>query len=362
MFQLEPFRGALLSLCSALLLPQCSALAETGAEGPDRTTSKIEAPDRPLPYRGINVAGAEFGTKIPGILGKDYTYPGAQEIAAYRELGFGLVRIPVRWERLTTSPGGPFRPEDLEALDRAVHAARDLDMIVVIDLHNYARWSPGQESSQAELIGDGAASVQDLTGFWTRLATRYGNDPNVWLGLMNEPNGIDVEVWWAIVREVVAGLRSGGVGSKLLVPGADWTGAHSWVSSGNAEQAARLHDPDDNIAFEVHQYLDAGSSGTSGDCQVGSAERVDAVLEWAQRSSKRLFFGELAAGPDKTCQAEYQKMIYKLEQSRLVDGWAAWGGGSWFDPEDPFSLPASARGRHMGHLRPFLNRVARNVP
>lgn len=347
MFQFETLLQIVLRV-GLLFCVGCSPAAEATRDQTQLYATRV--------HRGVNVAGAEFGSSVPGVLGRDYIYPAASEIAAYRTMGFNLVRIPVRWERLVGAPGGAFRTEDINGLLEAVRAARAQDMIVIIDLHNYARWSARKEIDSESLIGQGPATVSDLAHFWTQLAGQLGDDPGIWLGIMNEPHGIDVAKWWDIAGAVVTALRSAGVHNRLLVPGSDWTGAHSWVSSGNAHHAARFADPDGNTLFEVHQYLDAGSRGSSGLCEHGSAGRVDAVLAWARQTGARLFVGELAAGPGATCRSEYRNMIAELETSGVVEGWAAWGGGAWFEPNDPFSLPPTAAGEHLEHLEPFLSR------
>ncbi|WP_279606661.1 hypothetical protein [Sphingobium yanoikuyae] len=63
-------------------------------------------------------------------------------------------------------------------------------------------------------------------------------------------------------------IRAQKISNKLLIPGTAWTGAHNWVSSGNAAQAVKFVDPGKNYAFEVHQYLDAWSTGTTDKCEM----------------------------------------------------------------------------------------------
>jgi len=56
----------------------------------------------------------------------------------------------------------------------------------------------------------------------------------------------------------------------VTVPGNAWTGAHSWLKSDygtpNGTVMKGIVDPGKNMVFEVHQYLDADSSGTSATC------------------------------------------------------------------------------------------------
>src|SRR3569832_493667 len=49
--------------------------------------------------KGVNLSGAEFnGTKLPGMLSKDYIYPNQAEFAYFSSIGMNAVRLPLRWE------------------------------------------------------------------------------------------------------------------------------------------------------------------------------------------------------------------------------------------------------------------------
>jgi len=58
----------------------------------------------------------------------------------------------------------------------------------------------------------------------------------------------------------INGIRAAGATSQLiLVEGNSWTGAWSWVSSGNAASMIELEDPNDKIAFGKSSNLAACS-------------------------------------------------------------------------------------------------------
>ena len=58
--------------------------------------------------RGVNLSGAEFGDgQIPGKFNRDYTYSSATSFRYFAAKNLGLIRLPVRWERLQPSPSGP---------------------------------------------------------------------------------------------------------------------------------------------------------------------------------------------------------------------------------------------------------------
>jgi aryl-phospho-beta-D-glucosidase BglC (GH1 family) len=51
---------------------------------------------------GVNLAGAEFGSNVPGTFGTDYTYPTHAEIDYYAAKGMSVIRLPFLWERSST--------------------------------------------------------------------------------------------------------------------------------------------------------------------------------------------------------------------------------------------------------------------
>ena len=192
-----------------------------------------------------------------------------------------------------------------------------------------------------------------------RLADAFKDDERVWFGLMNEPTGISAAAWKAIAQSVTNAIRATGARNLLLVPGTDYSGAHSWVSSGNAEQMATFVDPGDNFAFEVHQYLDVDSSGKQGTCVAGAgASRLAPFIDWAKSvPGRRGFLGEFAAGdPNITgqeqCRAELKALLDTVESSGVFIGWTAWGGGLWWEPSYIFRLePKDLSGPDTGYMK-----------
>ena len=339
---------------SGAAAPQGAAIAPAAVPVPAAVPMTAATTGRRL-LTGVNVSGAEFGS-VPDRLNHDYVYPNAAELDYYAAAGARVVRIPFRWERLQPALYGPLATVDRAALQSVVRNARARGLVVVLDMHDYARRRPHGQAKANATVGTVDLGASALTDAWTKIAADYRDDPNVWLGLMNEPSGIAVADWWRVAQQLVVDLRGQRVTNKLLVPGGSWTGAHSWFSSGNAAQAARFTDPGRNYAFELHQYLDRDSSGTQATCTAGSARRVDAALSWAEQASVPLFFGEIAAGASATCQAEYDAMLQKLNASPAVIGWTAWGGGRWWNTSYMFRLASVSGGAATPHMQMIQKR------
>lgn len=276
-------------------------------------------------FRGVNLAGAEFGP-VGGLAhNTDYAYQarwnGYFTHLLYVNGGTNVFRLPFKWERLQPVGEAEFDAAEWKRLRDTVRDYRSLGVSVVLDPHNYAKYFGVQVT---------AAQLADL---WRRLAIQYRDDTGVIFGLMNEPAGVDAAAWWYAAQTAINTIRSEGANNIILVPGVAWTGAHSWVSSGNAENALTIVDPLNNYAFEVHQYVDSNSSGTSGNAvseNIG-VDRIAAVTSWAEANRRHLFLGEFGVSSVLTNRIANHRMLSRIEDRPDVwIGWTAWGaGGRW---------------------------------
>ncbi len=266
------------------LLLAASIVAATGAVG------TFAAP--PAFVRGVSAAGGDFGT-APGVYGTDYTYPTKAEIDYYADRGFNAVRIPFRWERVQKKLYGDLDvvgdgSGDFEHVREVVGWTTARGMIAILDAHDYGGRNV---DGVAAKVGSAALPAAALVDLWVRIAAVFKDNARVWFGLMNEPEGISAADWKHTAQLVTDAIRAAGARNRLLVPGTAYSGAHSWVSSGNAKAMATFVDPADNFAFEVHQYLDADSSGKTGTCVPGSgASRLTPFIDWAKSAPNRKGF------------------------------------------------------------------------
>ena len=72
---------------------------------------------------GVNLAGAEFGSNVPGVFGTDYTYPTHAEIDYYASKGLGVIRLPFLWERMQRTEFGALDATELGRLTDVVNYA-----------------------------------------------------------------------------------------------------------------------------------------------------------------------------------------------------------------------------------------------
>ncbi len=287
------------------------------------------APSAGAELAGVNLAGAEFGG-LQSVHGQGYIYPGEAEMRAFRSRGATLFRVPVRWERLQPSLGGPLAAEEMARLDKVIGTANGMGVTVIIDVHNYGRYA-------RQPLGSPTVPTTSLRDLWTRLAQRYKSNPRVIFGLMNEPIRIGADEWAAIAGDLIIGIRSTGARNLILVPGAYWSGAHSWTKAmranpSNAEALKNLADPADNIAFDIHQYFDANSSGTTTSCV--APDKVEARLavatNWLRATGRRAMLTEFGGDRSPACLAALKTALDHLDANPQWIGWTAWASSAWF--------------------------------
>ncbi|MGD8374035.1 MAG: cellulase family glycosylhydrolase [Candidatus Woesebacteria bacterium] len=111
--------------------PQSSIIAPS-ISGQIEQISQSEAPDyRQLKLRGLNLSGLEFS----GIF-----QPNTEQTYQYiRQKGFNLVRLPVEWSELQPYLYGDFDSTSKEYVDQNIAWAKENDLAVVLDVHNYGR-------------------------------------------------------------------------------------------------------------------------------------------------------------------------------------------------------------------------------
>ncbi len=311
-------------------------------------------------YGGTNLAGAEFGGgQLPGIPNKNYTYPTKAEVDYFTGKGMNIFRLPFLWERLQPEPNAALDQAELGRIKTFVTYATSRKAVVILDPHNYARY-------RGNVIGEAKLPVSAFENFWQRLALEFKDDPNTIFGLMNEPHGMKTELWLSDANTAIRAIRSTCASNLILVPGNAYSGAHSWTSnwygSSNGVVMLNIVDPMNNYAYEVHQYFDSNSSGSSDQCvstTIGS-ERLKSFTAWLRLHKKRGFLGEFGAANNETSLAALEDMLTHLDNNTDVWlGWTYWAAGPWWgnymfsiEPRNGIDKP------QLTILTKHLNRVA----
>lgn len=135
-------------------------------------------------------------------------------------------------------------------------------------------------------------------------------------------------------QAAINGIRAVGATSQyIFVEGNQWSGAWSWTQVNDNMKA--LTDPQNKLVYEMHQYLDSDSSGTSPDCvstTIG-VERLITATAWLRANGKIGVLGEFAGGPNANCQQAVKLLLdYAKTNSDVWKGALWWGGGPWWGP------------------------------
>lgn len=296
-----------------------------------------------LLYTGVNLSGAEFGTKLPGQFGVDYTYPTNAEVDYFIGKGMNTFRVPFRWERLQRTIDGPLDATELSRLNRLVDYATNRGSQVILDPHNFARYDGSDTDPAKGLIGTEIPNGS-FANLWSQLATEFRDNRRVIFNLVNEPHTMPTEQWVSAANGAIDAIRATGATNLVLVPGNAWTGAwtwsDNWYGTPNAVAMLQFRDPLENFAFDVHQYLDADGSGTSP--EVGSVtrptERLSGFTDWLRQNNQRAFLGEWAvarqmigAQANQIGDEAMLNLLQHLETNADVWlGWTWWSAGPWW--------------------------------
>ena len=289
--------------------------------------------------KGPNLSGAEFNPGPGKRINFDYTYPPTKEIDYYASKGFGMIRLPFDISRVYPVPYAPLNITEIIYMRLTIDHCLAKGIYVILDPHNYGLIYDGRTGQKLQ-IGTDPEGTKLFADFWGRMGAMYKNYPNVFFGLMNEPNQQTAEQWHTGAIPAIKAIRAANATQTILIPGTAWSGAHSWNSSGNAAVWAGFkEDPENNFAFEMHQYLDSDSSGTHNVCISNSSAALEVATNWLVENKFRGFLAEFGWSVDSTCMTEGAKfMDYLTSYSNVWMGWTWWCGGPWYPSTYMFRL------------------------
>ncbi|KAF7981198.1 hypothetical protein HWV62_34521 [Athelia sp. TMB] len=312
-------------------------------------------------YFGVNESGAEFGnTAWPGVLGKDYEWPADSSIDFFVGKGFNTFRVCFLMERISPPANGltgSFDPTYLAGLTTIVNYITSKGAYALIDPHNFMIYdnAPIANTATVEELGHSVCPLFSISccGILTdTIAFLKKSNPNVIFDAMNEPNGISASLTFSLMQAAVNGIRAAGATQLILVEGTSWTGAWTWISSGNSAVFANIVDPLNNWAIEMHQYLDSDGSGTNPVCVSSTigAERLAAATTWLQQNGIKGFLGEIGAGNNTDCITAVYGALESMQESGAWIGATWWAAGPWWG--DYFTSIEPPNGAAVADLLP----------
>jgi hypothetical protein len=210
--------------------------------------------------RGVNAFTFDY------FIGYD-AQAGNERAASYNFLanyGMKLIRLITGWERLQTSLGATLDAAELARLDTEITRITDAGLLVLLDLHNYAHYTPSGGSTV--YFGQGITTDQ-FANVWTQLAEHYNATPGVYgYDLMNEPYNLNPNstatddtsrdgamVWEQFSQAAVDAIRATGSTQTLYIEGYAYSDADLWET---VHPQAWITDPLDKFVYSMHQYFD----------------------------------------------------------------------------------------------------------
>lgn len=255
--------------------PKASITVRTPANDvPTPTTPAIRKTDRstgvPVPMIGMNGAGLEFGSNIPGRFNTDYFSPRDENFRRMAERGIKLIRLPFKWERVQRDLFGPLHAPDLKYIQDCISLCEKYGMLCIPDMHNYMR---RRVDGATRLIGSPEVPSAALADFWLKFSEVFkGNKTVFGHNIMNEPYPKQ-PTWAGIAKETYHAIRQVDKEIFVIIDGAHWANAEGWESKN--EGIPWFGDEYYRIIWDAHCYFDIDASGSYKDRE----EHIGKTLE-----------------------------------------------------------------------------------
>lgn len=262
---------------------------------------------------GLNESGGEFAGVYPGIDGTHYGYPNYDDLAYARKKGFGIIRLPFRWERVQRPLGSSsLIKSETDKIKKVLDWASELGLKVVFDMHNFGRYCTycnGYSSADNvyTVIGEASCTLDHFCDVWRMLAREFKDYECIWgYEIMNEPYAMLSSMpWFNIAQAAIYAIREEDMSTPIVVDGDQFATARNWVYY--SDNLRNLNDPADNLIFSAHCYFDKDSSGEYKDSYDNSGAnaqtgvtRVKPFVDWCNKYGKRGFVGEYGIPDDDT--------------------------------------------------------------
>lgn len=261
-------------------------------------------------YRGVNLSGAEFAADaghLPGVANRDYRYPTQADLRYVADRGHRMVRLPIRWERVQPSLMKPLQPAELQRLVDTVDQAAASGLKVLVDVHNYARYTrSSNQGGETLVLGDGRLTDAHLADLWSRLSDALKGRPGVLgYGLMNEPHNLGG----------VAAASTATAGSTVFSfnggPGS-WSGEGDTVVAGSTSPGT-MHDG--AASLRVSRRLPAGRQYM----RVNDSAKNTLDPAAGRTLSAWVLVPKAAPGTRWTAQLEMQDLAYRWHPGPNTD-------------------------------------------
>lgn len=299
---------------------------------------------------GMGINGPNHAASIPGKLKVfngndqpgDFYAPRTTSLTTLVKNGANVLRLAFTWERLV-----PNMPKSLNGggvvlnatyaayIGKAIATATGAGGQVILDLHNYGRYYfRGTSGLNSNVLGDGTLQAEHLAQTWKAIARKWGTNPRVMFGIMNEPHDLP-DAGRTYVSGVIASIREIRQIStrRIFVCGTDWSSLKRWVDTSAWVVKPIIDQKFANIVWDMHHYLDYDYSGQHDDCSITDhAASFARTTQWLLANNQKGFLGEIGTSPGACATVMRNALNYLHARPNQWIGFAyfssgsAWGG------------------------------------
>ncbi len=255
------------------------------------------------------------------------------------EAGFTAVRIPVSWG-YHTEEKEPYKidPEFMARVKRAVNAALDAKLSVILNIHH--------DPSINEKPEEGWPRLQAM---WRQIASEFSGSPDTLVfELLNEPHEkLNAERWMKMYPELLTLVRKTNPKRVVMIGGPNWNSVHDLPK-------LKLPEDDHQIIATFHYYLPfefthQGAEWSSEHVRnlkrewTGSKEERAAIddhfraaAEWGKANHRPLFLGEFGAYSkgDLPSRVRWTHFVVETAEKYHIS-WGYWEFAAGFGIYDP---------------------------
>lgn len=303
------------------------------------------------PYKGVNYAMGSY-SHSSAIVGATAPFSNTRDPLTFQLLGAGIyasnsafynygspetyeylatrslehIRLPFRHERMQRNLGGALDATEIARYDAAIAAIGANGMQAILCPANFgAYWLDDGSQGVKRIIGSAEYTQAHFVDLWTRLSTRYKNDPNVFgYDLMSEPANITAANWQTYSQAAVTAIRATGDTKPILVSGGNFGRLRDFVTLHPG--GPWIVDPAANIFYTGHFYFeDSGGYVNSYIKQQDLAEQAgtSSFPNFTTIQSVKMLFSAFSL-PNNVQTA----IPFDTESLDEINGWTS-GANNW---------------------------------
>jgi endoglucanase len=236
-------------------------------------------------------------------------YVTERDVAAMKQAGFNLIRVPVNWKSLAHDPDCPACDgKGFAHLDQLIGWARRYGIHVIIDMHAVPGGQTRAPTADPPAGGPQFWSHPEdqarLTELWTAVAKRYARSPVVaGYDLINEPNAPSDDALRRVYRNLISAIRSVDPDHTIWLEGNFFA----------IDLAVFTEPMGANVGYSSHVYI-VGKDRRSEELAAASAA--------AHRLDAPVWIGEFG-------QSSYEDTRSTVQMMKAADGVAGWAYWTW---------------------------------